>query len=112
MKEEKMANDKTKRVDTVGSAAHADKARQLRNRREQRGNGAQADWSSVDAGKLRTAVYAVCRQGWAIMFGLTRDGSAYTIRYIGEDAPPPEYVRPTEDIDLHLEGIAQDFGDF
>jgi len=104
-----MASEKAKRVETNGTAANADRAIQLKNRRENRGHGATADWSSVDPGILRSAIHAVTKQGMAIMFGLTRDGSAYTIRYIGEDAPSPEYVRPTEDIDLHLEGVVQDF---
>lgn len=108
-KERIMVSEKKKRVDTVGTSAHADHAKQLKLRRELRGHGATADWSSVDPGVLRDAVHAVTSKGMAIMFGLTRDGSAYTIRYIGENAPAPEYVRPTEDIDLHLTGVTQDF---
>lgn len=104
-----MMNDKEKRVETKGTAAHADKGRQLSERRKNRGGGSIADWGSVNGGKLASAVSAVCQHGMAIMLGYTRDGSAYTIRYIGEDAPAAEYIRPTEDIDLHLDGIAMDF---
>jgi hypothetical protein len=102
-------SEKRKRVETDGSAAKLDKTEQLKRRRQNRGNGAVADWGSVDGGKLTAAVAAVTQHGMAIMFGYTKDGSAYTIRYIGDDAPAPEYVRPSEDIDLHLDGIAMDF---
>jgi len=91
-----------------GSARELSKPEQLRLRRANRGGGDIADWGGVDGESLVDAVAACTRHGWAITFGYTREGSAYTIRVLGDDSFETEYVRPTEDIDLYLRNLAED----
>jgi len=92
-----------------GTARNATKAQQILSRRAARGNGEKADWGSVDSGKLRTAVASITRCGYGVILGYTRDEGAYTILVVGLENAKPEYVRPTEDIDLFLEALAIDF---
>lgn len=87
------------------------KPQQRSNRRKNRGNGFEADWGSADANKVLGAIAAVCKTGCAIRFGYTRDGGALAIGIIGDGEPYTEYIRPTEDIDIHLEGLTLDFTD-
>lgn len=82
---------------------------QLANRRARRGSGEVADWSAADCGALRTAIATITKRGYAVLLGYTRDKGAYTVRIYGVDGMEPEYVRPTEDIDLYLAGLAFDF---
>lgn len=84
------------------------KAEQLRLRRLNRGNGDVADWGAVDGSVLVMAVEACTKHGYAITLGYTREGSAYTIRVLGDDSFETEYVRPTEDINLYLQNLAED----
>lgn len=82
---------------------------QRAHRRAQRGDSAPADWGTVDAAKLLAVIAAVTRHGYAITLGYTRDGGAYTINVLGDTAFEREYVRPTEDMELYLEGLLQDY---
>jgi hypothetical protein len=78
-------------------------------RRRNRGNAEQADWSAVDAEKLRSVIAAISRANCAVQFGYTRDGGAYVVRVVGDGEPFNEFVRPTEDIDLYLTGLCLDY---
>lgn len=79
-------------------------------RRQKRGTDvAEAEYLEADAGLLQQAITAVTKRGCAIQFGLTRDAGAYVIRIVGDGEPYNEYIRPTEDIDLHLQGLISDF---
>lgn len=91
------------------TARDATKEAQLRARRANRGNQEQADWSAVDASKFLTAVANVTRHGYALMVGYTSEQGAYVVRIVGLDDIKPDYIRPSEDIDLYLEGLALDF---
>lgn len=82
---------------------------QPRRRRSNRGQNYIADWGGVNSAKLRSAIAAVAKSGAAIRFGYTRDGGVYAIGVIGDGEPYTEYVRPDEDIDLYLDGLAEDF---
>lgn len=84
-------------------------ASQREHRRRNRGDAAQADWSTADAGLLLAVISGVSSGGGAIQFGLTKDGGSYVIRIIGDGEPFNEYVRPTEDINLYLTGLSQDY---
>lgn len=86
-----------------------DHAQQLLNRRTNRGNVEPADWKEASPDKLATVVCLVTHLGLAIQFGTTSDGGAYSIRIVGGKEPVAEYVRPSEDIDLHLDGLIGDF---
>lgn len=83
---------------------------QRANRRRNRGAADKADWTAADAGRVLAAIGAVTRHGFAIRFGYTRDGGAFAIGIIGDGQPFTEFVRPTEDVNLHLDGIIQDYG--
>lgn len=87
-----------------------DAQQQILERRKNRGTGEQADWGTVDAGLLLCVVTTVTGEGFAIQFGYTLDGSAYRIRLVGAGEVSDEYVRPTEDIDVHLRQLLSDFG--
>jgi hypothetical protein len=78
-------------------------------RRRNRGNAEQADWSAANADKLLEAIAAISRTHCAVQFGYTRDGGAYVVRIIGDGEPFNEFIRPSEDIDLYLEGLCLDY---
>lgn len=105
-----MADGKVKRETTAnGTARNAQTAEQLIQRRKNRGSEDIADWGGCDAGKLRDAVANVTRHGYALLIGYTRQQGAYTVRIVGLEGVEPDYIRPTEDIDLYLTGLALDF---
>lgn len=82
---------------------------QLAERRKHRGNGDVADWGGADPSCLARAIANVTAAKCTIQLGYTSDGGAYAIRlYDGSDATT-DYVRPTEDIDLYLTALAEDF---
>lgn len=83
---------------------------QRANRRRNRGASSPADWGTANASKLLAAIVAVSRHGFAIRFGYTRDGGAFAVGIIGDGEPYTEFTRPTEDIDLYLDGIIDDYG--
>ena len=102
-----MANDKAK----SNGNREGTKPEQRSNRRKNRGTGFEADWGSASADKVLGTIAAVTRTGCAIRFGYTRDGGALAIGLIGDGEPYTEYIRPTEDIDIHLDGLILDFTD-
>lgn len=82
---------------------------QLAERRRNRGGVDVADWGAASSECLARAVANVTQAGCSIQLGYTSDGGAYAIRlYDGSDATT-DYVRPTEDIDLYLTALAEDF---
>jgi len=91
-----------------------DKARAAEEKRKRRGStsasGHVADWAGVDGELLRRAVAAVARDGGAVRLGYTRDGGAYAVGFYGDGDPFTEYVPPSEDMDLFLKGVIEDYG--
>lgn len=86
------------------------KPEQRRIRNANRGTGVeQADWGEANVGLLAQAVTAVTKRSCAIQFGLTKDNGAFVIRVVGDGEPYNEFVRATEDIDLYLTGLIEDF---
>jgi hypothetical protein len=43
--------------------------------------------------------------------GYTRDGGAFAIGILDGDEKHTEYVRPSEDIDLYLRDLAEDYAE-
>lgn len=82
---------------------------QRRIRRGNRGSGEVADWNQADSEKLRLAIVAITRLGFAVRFGYTRDGGAFAVGIVGDGEPFTEFVRATEDIDLLLHSLATDY---
>jgi len=99
----------TKQMDKTGGSPSGN-SDQRANRRRNRGNGEAAEWGSVDSTKLLAVIVAVTQHGYAIRFGYTKDGGAYAIGIIGDGEPFTEFVRPTEDVSLYLDGVLQDYG--
>lgn len=88
----------------------AAKPAQRASRRAHRHNVDAADWGSADPQRIAAAIIAVTRVGCAIQFGYTSDGGAMVVRIVGDgEQPYNEYIRPSEDIDLYLTGLSEDF---
>jgi len=104
-----MTGDKQAKNGAGRVARDAVKPEQKNTRNTRRGGGEVADWSSVDAGLLREALSNVTRHGYALMFGYTQNGSAYTCRVVGDANAEPDYIRPTEDINVYLQALAFDY---
>jgi hypothetical protein len=82
---------------------------QRANRRRNRGAVEAADWREADATKILDAITAVCRYGFAIRFGYTKDGGAFAVGIIGDGDAFTEFTRPSEDIDLYLDSLSADY---
>lgn len=80
----------------------------IREKRAQRQNGGIADWASADPAVVLQAIAVVSFRGGALRFGYSRDGGAYAIGIYLSDDRYTEYVRPSEDIDEYLRGLAED----
>lgn len=104
-----MARDPKETKPREGQHNGADRAKQIAHRRQARGTGEVADWGAVDAHRLRTAIANIAKHGYAVLIGYTRERGAYTVRVVGLEGVDPDYIRPTEDVDLYLDGLAQDF---
>ena len=105
-----MANDPQKTTlvpSKENRAVAADKNKVTR--RRNRGNGEVADWRNADPEYIITVISAITGKGGAVQFGLTKDGGSLVVRVIGDGEPYNEYVRPSEDVDLYLQGLAADF---
>ena len=86
------------------------KTANARRRREQRHTGSQLDLNSVDADTLKRAFVELLKRKVGVTFGVTRDGGALSITLLDNGETVREYVRATEDINLYLTGLADDFG--
>jgi len=72
--------------------------------------GSPADWGTVDPAKLLAAIEAVTGTGAAIRFGYTRDMGAYAVGFYEDGTSDTEYIPPSEDMDLWLQGVIEDYG--
>jgi hypothetical protein len=90
-----------------------DKRRKAEETRKRRSNtvtgGTPADWASCDGALLARAVGAIARMGGALRLGYTRDGGAYAVGIYGDGEPFTEYVPPSDDIEVYLKGIIEDY---
>jgi hypothetical protein len=94
----------------MASKRAAQKPEQRRIRNANRGTGVEeADWGEANAGLIAQAVTAVSKRMCAIQFGLTKDAGAFVVRIVGDGEPYNEFIRATEDIDLYLTGLIEDF---
>jgi hypothetical protein len=90
-----------------------DKARAAAEKRKRRGSNATsgivADWTAVNGELLVKAVAAIAREGGALRLGYTRDGGAYAVGFYGDGEPFTEYVPPSDDMDMFLQGVIDDY---
>ena len=70
----------------------------------------QADWGSVSSELLRRAIESVTRDGGAIRLGYTRDMGAYAVGFYEGGEVIPEYIPPSVDMDVWLQGVIDDYG--
>ena len=82
---------------------------QRTSRRARRHSTTSAEYGDVDASKLLAAISAIAASGCAVQFGYTKDGSAYVVRIVGDGDPYNEFIRPSEDFELYLQGVIEDF---
>lgn len=85
-------------------------ARQLAERRANRGNGAVADWGNADPTLLLAAVQAITGRGWTIQFGYSSDGGSLSVVLYDWTDRTTDYIRPTESLDDYLAQLVEDFG--
>jgi len=82
---------------------------QQTSRRANRHKHQHADYSTVDPNILLRAITNVTASGCAVQFGLTKEGSTFVVRIVGDGDPYNDFVRPSEDINSYLEALAADF---
>lgn len=82
---------------------------QRRTRNRNRGKSDAADWASASPVDIQNAINAVTSNGYAVRFGYTRDGGAFAVGVLGDGEPYTDFIRPTEDIDLYLRGLYEDY---
>jgi len=105
-----MANDKEKyKRQAPKESRQANDVPQRRIRNANRGNAENAEWSNANPTLLADTIAKVAGRGCAIQMGYTKDFGAYVIRIVGDGEAYNEYVRPSEDINLYLEGLRDDF---
>jgi len=80
-------------------------------RRNRRRQSQPADWTSVSADAIRSAIVAASNAGGALRFGYTSDGGAYAVGIYGDGEPYTEFYTPSEDLDAALLDIMQSFID-
>lgn len=79
-------------------------------RNKNRGKGGEtADWASIKPEVILEVIASVTSRNCALQFGYTRDGGAYCLRIVGDGDAYNEYIRPTEDVELYINGITEDF---
>lgn len=95
----------------MGKDPIEDRKRNQRTRSFRRNSTTVADWSTVDANVLRSAIAAASVRGGALRFGYTSDGGAYAIGIYGDGQPYTEFVKPSEDVEQMLKDITEFFAD-
>lgn len=105
----KGAKPEDTRVDT--QARDAAKTANARRRREQRHTGSVLDLNSINPDALKGAILSLLKREVGVTLGVTRDGGALSITLLDNGETVREYVRATEDINLYLTGLAEDFRD-
>jgi len=80
-------------------------------RRRNRGSSEieRADWGDINPALLAGVIRAVTQHGFAVQFGYTRDGGSYVLRIVGDGEPFNEYIRATENPELYLSGVIDDY---
>lgn len=95
----------------MGRDKHEEAKRSPQKRRYSRTTTAVADWATIDAEAIRTAIATVAAVGGALRFGYTSDGGAYAVGIYGDGDPYTEYVRPHESVEDVLADISAAFED-
>lgn len=78
-------------------------------RRYQERSSATADWGSISADVIKTAVVEVSRTGCAIRFGYSRDLGAYAVGVVGDGDPYTIWGASEDEIVEKLTNLAESF---
>lgn len=97
------------KVETDSVRGEGLESQQRKNRRRNRGHVDAASWSDAHSELVVRAISAVAATGGALRFGYTQDRGAFAIGVLGDGEPYTDFVRPSEDINLYLAGLAEDF---
>lgn len=95
----------------MGKDKYEEAKRKGQSRGLKRNRGGIADWATVDAEKIRTAICCAASVQGALRFGYTSDGGAYAIGIYGDGDPYTEYCRPGEDIEALMDDVIELFTD-
>lgn len=79
-------------------------------KRKRRRDETVADWGGLNGDTIRSVVETITKDGGAVRFGYSRDGGAYALGIYGDGEPFTEYLAATQDADVWLEGIVEDYG--
>jgi len=104
-----MPSEKDSKKKTNGNGHVAAEQGAIRRRNRGSDDVEHADWSGVNPALLAGTIGHITKHGFAVQFGYTRDGGAYVVRIVGDGEPFNEYVRPTEDVELYLSGLIEDY---
>lgn len=85
------------------------KTANARRRRERRHTGDTLDFDSINPDTLKRALIAVLKRAVGVTFGVTRDGGALSVTLLDNGETIREYTRATEDVNIYLTGLAEDF---
>lgn len=97
---------------TVTTVSRDDaKTANARRRREQRHTGSVLNLDSMDSDTLKRAIINLLERKVGVTLGVTRDGGALSVTLLDNGETVREYVRATEDVNLYLTGLADDFGE-
>jgi len=68
-----------------------------------------ADYISVDAELLRSAIASASHAGGALRFGYSRDGGVYAVGVLGDGDPYTLWCKDTEELDITLASLKEHF---
>jgi len=70
-----------------------------------------ADYVSVDAELLRSAIASAAHAGGALRFGYSRDGGVYAVGVLGDGDPYTLWCKDAEELDITLTNLKDHFDD-
>ncbi len=70
-----------------------------------------ADYVSVDAELLRSAIASTAGAGGALRFGYSRDGGVFAVGVLGDGDPYTLWCKDTEELDITLAQLRDHFDD-
>lgn len=95
-------------MSAMGDRALDKKPKKRRYQEQSIGN---ADWESANAEVLKSVIVAIAARGCAVRFGYSKDGGAYSVGIYEDTDKYTVWIRPNEELDIKLQGIAASFAD-
>jgi len=83
-----------------------------KSRSGRRGGAVSADWNKANAEYIHTIIRLATKSGGAALFGCTRDGGAYSIKYYAGDGDNwTDYLPGSQDVNEWLRDIIDELDD-